>query len=57
MTNIEKGEIKYPDALDQVKELIEDIVLAQQTGVNTPELEAQLTGLILRKEDLLVKNY
>lgn len=55
MTNMENN-TSYPDALDQVKELIKDIVLAQQTGVNTPELEAQLTGLILRKEDLLVKN-
>lgn len=50
MNNIE-CEPKLND-LDQVKEMIQEILDAKRSGIDTPELDSQLEGLILRQEDL-----
>ena len=44
-----------PTPLDQVEEMIKDILKSQQAGINMPELDDQLAGLILRRDDLIAK--
>ncbi|MFH1244434.1 MAG: hypothetical protein V1487_02610 [bacterium] len=41
--------------LAQTEELIDDILIAVASGVNTPELQEQLAGLLLRQQDLLAE--